>query len=288
MTEPPPLPSPTSPISGGPPVTPLPPSEEPPIAPPRPRRSRRRSLIAAVAIVVVAILAVSTLLATGVIALGSPPQSAAGSLSPGSALSRSEATAATVPGGPWFPRLEAGFASTTGLSTLPSILLSRLPGCSVAFQRPFRAPPSASALSDGLPPEWIVAFTSENGSQGLLVETTAQSSSPLATITGGCLTNLTGAASLESAGAVSTNLIVPRYAANVTAFMAGRTTITGVFILVGVTFGPLGAIYAWALAWSTCPTSLTSLPTQGAVLTILANAQTGATLVGPSVQTLVC
>ncbi len=263
--------------------------EEPPIAPPRPRRSRRPLGIAIAAVAVVAVLVAGTVLASGLLAPpASPAPSGSTGIPSGTALARSESTAARVPGGPWVPRLEAGFASTLALESLPSILLSHIPGCSITPLAPFFVPASLSEVSAGRAAAWVVGFVDTNGSQGLLVLVNPQASVALARLTGSCVANLTALPSIQSAGAVDPTQIAAHYTENISAFVTGRPSVTAGYFLVGLAAAGLGALFGWALVWTTCPTALTSPPVQGTTLTIIADAATGSVFTGPTVQTIVC
>lgn len=283
----------TEPSAGEPPIGsagPGPaPSEEPPIAPPRPRRSRRSLLIGIAAVAIGAILVFSTVLAAGLLTIPiAPALPGSGGLSSGSALARSETTAATISGGPWVPRLEAGFASTSALDGLPSILLDHLPGCSIAPLTPFSVPASLSDVVNGDASAWVVGFTNANASLALLVLVTAQASVGLAFLNGTCVGNLTALPSIQSADAVSAGQIAAHYATNISDFVIGRPLVTAGYFLGGVAAGNLGTLFGWVLVWTTCPTSLTAPSFSATTLTLIANAGTGAVISGPTVQSVVC
>ncbi|MHB1435788.1 MAG: hypothetical protein ACYCPN_06730 [Thermoplasmata archaeon] len=263
--------------------------EEPPIAPPRPRRSHRSLGLVIAAVAIVATLVMGTVLAAGLLSPPmSPSPSGSGGISSSSALSRSETTATSVSGGPWVPRIEAGFASTSTLDSLPSILLDHLPGCSISLPASFHVPASPSEVSTGGAAAWIVGFTTASQSRALLVLVNAQASVALALLTGTCVGNLTALPSIRSADAVDASRIAAHYTANISAFVTTHHSVTAGYFLGGIAVGGLGALFGWALVWTTCPTTLTSSPVSGFALTLLANAETGSVITGPTIQTIVC
>lgn len=263
--------------------------EEPPIAPPRPRRSHRSLVITVLGVAIVTVLVFGTVLAAGLLAPSALPSSTGtGGLSSSSALARSETTAATVSGGPWVPRLEAGLASTSALQGLPSILLNHLPGCTISPLAPFAVPAAPSDVVTGDASAWVVGFTNTNGSLALLVLVTVHASVALAVLTGSCVGNLTGLPSIQSADAVTAHQVAAPYAANISQFVNGRPLVTAGYFLGGVAVGSLGALFGWVLVWTTCPTNLTTSVVSGTTLTLLANAMTGSVISGPTIQTTVC